>query len=78
MASVLGILEARETAARATAVTAATATVPSFAAQPLRDPPPKAEGAIPLTVRFDPSESPETDRWLLELRGSNLHRLGQG
>lgn len=31
-------------------------------------PAPKAEGATPLTVRFDPSESLEIDRWLLELR----------
>jgi len=31
-------------------------------------PAPKADGAIPTTVRFDPSESHEIDRWLLELR----------
>ncbi|MFJ9855590.1 hypothetical protein [Streptomyces sp. NPDC101150] len=31
-------------------------------------PAPKADGAIPTTVRFDPSESLEIDRWILELR----------
>ncbi|MGW4049097.1 hypothetical protein [Streptomyces sp. NPDC004721] len=31
-------------------------------------PAPKAEGAIPLTVRFDPGEALEIDRWILELR----------
>ncbi|MFD8630279.1 hypothetical protein ACFV4E_41650 [Streptomyces hygroscopicus] len=31
-------------------------------------PAPKAEGAIPTTVRFDPSESHEIDHWLLDLR----------
>ncbi|GAA2523109.1 hypothetical protein [Streptomyces longisporus] len=31
-------------------------------------PAPKADGAIPTTVRFDPGESHEVDRWLLELR----------
>ncbi|MFI9047483.1 hypothetical protein [Streptomyces sp. NPDC053427] len=31
-------------------------------------PAPNAEGAIPTTVRFDPSESLEIDRWILELR----------
>ncbi|WP_052869801.1 hypothetical protein [Streptomyces niger] len=31
-------------------------------------PAPKADGAIPLTVRFDPSEYLEIDRWILELR----------
>ncbi|MFJ4633913.1 hypothetical protein [Streptomyces sp. NPDC088847] len=31
-------------------------------------PAPKAEGAIPTTVRFDPGEAREIDRWLLELR----------
>ncbi|MEV0981977.1 hypothetical protein [Streptomyces sp. NPDC049915] len=34
----------------------------------LRAAPRKAEGAIPLTVRFDPSESLEIDRWILGLR----------
>ncbi|MFJ4276115.1 hypothetical protein ACIP29_36865 [Streptomyces coelicoflavus] len=29
---------------------------------------PKAEGAIPTTVRFDPAESLEIDQWILELR----------
>ncbi|WP_327250183.1 hypothetical protein [Streptomyces sp. NBC_01320] len=31
-------------------------------------PAPKAEGAIPTTVRFDPGESLEIDQWLMELR----------
>ncbi|MGA5454877.1 hypothetical protein ACPCVO_50885 [Streptomyces umbrinus] len=31
-------------------------------------PAPKAGGAIPTTVRFDPGESHENDRWILELR----------
>ncbi|WP_124723842.1 hypothetical protein [Streptomyces sp. ADI95-17] len=31
-------------------------------------PAPKADGAIPTTVRFDPSESLEIDQWILELR----------
>ncbi|MFE2936753.1 hypothetical protein [Streptomyces sp. NPDC059278] len=31
-------------------------------------PAPKADGAIPTTARFDPSEALEIDRWLLELR----------
>uniref|UniRef100_UPI003F493D79 hypothetical protein n=1 Tax=Streptomyces chartreusis TaxID=1969 RepID=UPI003F493D79 len=31
-------------------------------------PAPKADGAIPTTVRFEPNESHEIDRWLLELR----------
>lgn len=31
-------------------------------------PAPKAEGAIPTTVRFDPGESREVDLWILELR----------
>ncbi|MCX5357074.1 hypothetical protein [Streptomyces mirabilis] len=29
---------------------------------------PKAEGAIPTTVRFDPGESREVDHWILDLR----------
>ena len=31
-------------------------------------PAPKAEGAIPTTVRFDPAEAREIDLWILELR----------
>ncbi|MFE3020448.1 hypothetical protein [Streptomyces sp. NPDC059256] len=31
-------------------------------------PAPKAEGAVPFTVRFDPSESLEIDQWILKLR----------
>lgn len=31
-------------------------------------PAPKAEGAVPTTVRFEPSEAFEIDQWILELR----------
>ncbi|MEU6070650.1 hypothetical protein ABZ864_40970 [Streptomyces sp. NPDC047082] len=31
-------------------------------------PAPRAEGAIPTIVRFDPGESLEIDRWILDLR----------
>lgn len=31
-------------------------------------PAPKAEGAIPATVRFDPGESRKIDHWILDLR----------
>ncbi|MEV5672836.1 hypothetical protein AB0L28_29190 [Streptomyces sp. NPDC052503] len=31
-------------------------------------PAPKADGAIPTTVRFDPGESLEIDRWILEMQ----------
>ncbi|MFB7918017.1 hypothetical protein [Streptomyces sp. NPDC056061] len=37
-------------------------------------PAPKADGAIPTTVRFDPSEALEIDRWLLELRNQTGSR----
>ncbi|MEV7004204.1 hypothetical protein AB0N62_42240 [Streptomyces sp. NPDC093982] len=30
-------------------------------------PAPKAEGAIPTTVRFEPGESREIDQWILDL-----------
>ncbi|EFL04309.1 predicted protein [Streptomyces sp. SPB78] len=39
-----------------------------------RRPPPAAADAIPTTVRFDPEESSEIDRFVLELRDDTARR----